>query len=156
MLSTLVLVAVAISVLVWYFLRDSEEQEFENAFVAQGTKLVSGFRGDSFQKMQALEFAIQNVAINSFYFYHPDEVTGELTYENSESLVLGILLSFRCGNGHYLPEHAYIKSCDYENDDKEDCRTAFRDAIAHQIQALTGKLPRVVVLEDGRPAVYYS
>ena len=55
MIMTLVSVAILISVLVYYYLKQSEIKEFEAEFAAQGSKLVEGFRDDSFQKMQALD-----------------------------------------------------------------------------------------------------
>eukprot|EP00522_Entomoneis_paludosa_P005525 CAMPEP_0172451200 /NCGR_PEP_ID=MMETSP1065-20121228/9326_1 /TAXON_ID=265537 /ORGANISM="Amphiprora paludosa, Strain CCMP125" /LENGTH=1301 /DNA_ID=CAMNT_0013203121 /DNA_START=227 /DNA_END=4132 /DNA_ORIENTATION=+ len=55
MIVTLFGVAMILSILVWYFLKETEQSEFEDSFQAKGTKLVSGFRGDAFQKMQALD-----------------------------------------------------------------------------------------------------
>lgn len=55
MIATLMAVTITISVLVWYFLSLSEQEEFSVAFETQGSKLVAGFKDDSFQKMQALD-----------------------------------------------------------------------------------------------------
>lgn len=101
------------------------------------------------KKMRALEFAIQNVAINSFEYYELDEATGELTFRNSESLVLGALLSFRRGNGHYLPTEAYI------NHPTSQGRAAFRNALAEQIESLTGTTP-LCRWEDQRLVIFYG
>jgi hypothetical protein len=54
MLLTILCITITISVLVWYFLSEGEKEEFQQEFDAQGMKLLSGFRDDSYQKMQAL------------------------------------------------------------------------------------------------------
>lgn len=55
MILTLLCCTITISVMVWYYTAESEKQEFEKGFQAQGFKLLTGFRDDSHQKMQALD-----------------------------------------------------------------------------------------------------
>lgn len=54
-MGTLLCLTIAISVMVWYQLDKAENDEFLEAFETEGNKLVSGFRDDSFQKMQVLD-----------------------------------------------------------------------------------------------------
>ena len=51
----LLCVAGAIAGIVYAFTNNVQQSEFEAEFLEQGTKLVSGFSSDSFQKMQALD-----------------------------------------------------------------------------------------------------
>lgn len=54
-LLTLLGVAVASSVLVYLYTKDTEESEFESAYRGHGQKVIEAFQADSLQKMQALE-----------------------------------------------------------------------------------------------------
>lgn len=54
-LLTLLGVAIGVSVLVYLYTKDTEEDEFKNAYKGHGQKVLEAFQEDALQKMQALE-----------------------------------------------------------------------------------------------------
>jgi len=55
MMIVLVGVAIGVGLYAYHYAKDVEHEEFKSTFMSQGTKLVSGFYQDSFQKLQAME-----------------------------------------------------------------------------------------------------
>jgi hypothetical protein len=180
-LTTIILpwcILLGVCVVIWYIWTQRQYQRIQQTTfqVLQRTMLamkqdVHAYRNDTStirvlaihsKKLQTLEFAIANAAINSFEYYQlvdntddgdDDEgnttITGQLLFCNSQALVMGILLSFRQGKGHLLPLNAYLQS------PTNDGKTAFRNAVLDQIATLIGHPPRCQ-WEDGKLILYYS
>lgn len=98
------------------------------------------------QKIQTLQWAIENTEYGSFDYY--TEKRGEK--KSSKDLVKTILFRFRRGCGCYIE---YGRTKESEPSTEKD----FRDKLFNQVLQLTGVRPRLEKKEkDGRYCIYFS
>jgi len=104
------------------------------------------------QKMQTLEWALQNAEIGSFSYYEPNSYSDK----NSADLLRKVLLWFRRGEGCYIGDSTLQQSRYLNEQQKEESREKFRKELAAQIYSLTGINPRLQKETDGGYAIYDS
>jgi uncharacterized protein YycO len=101
-------------------------------------------------KNQRLDWALENIGINSFRFYVKDTNSNSV---ESTGFVKTILMSFRTENGYYITNRS-LTQYHYGNDMSEG-EKQFREALTSQIHELIGHKPRIAMAERGH-AIYYS
>lgn len=101
------------------------------------------------EKKRALEFAFENAHFGSYRYN-----TSSSSNKESKDLVKSIVLAFRRGLGHYLPEGGYLQSIKWPRQCPEN-EKQFRDALLQQLSDLIGQSPRLVQ-EGDRYIIHYS
>ncbi|CAJ1963743.1 unnamed protein product [Cylindrotheca closterium] len=98
LLFVLISVAVAVAVYAHKYAADVQEEEFYNTFQSHGTKLVSGFYEDSFQKLQAMESLSSSVT----YLFR-DETWPFVTIPDSANFFRPFLALSSAASIRFLP-----------------------------------------------------
>jgi hypothetical protein len=105
-------------------------------------------------KNQRLEWAIENVKINTFK-YSDETPNGYYGMIDSDGLVKKILFAFRKDLGECIPDCYYIPDSMKSNAD-DSGKVAFREALSNQMHELFGHKPRITLEADGQYKIYYS